>query len=105
MESILKKYDNIKLWDDNSKVVQWSCAGPRGRYGDNIYSKMISKSDADWIIIVDADEFIYAREGYDTIRDFEITVLHGIRSSSYGAGSSKPTRLEDLTICELFLCS
>ena len=31
---------------------------------------MIGKSNAEWIIIVDADEFVYAREGYDTIRDF-----------------------------------
>ena len=69
-ESILKKYDNIKLWNDRSDVVQWNCEGPRGKYGGNIYSKMISKSIADWIIIVDSDEFVYAREGYDTIRDF-----------------------------------
>lgn len=71
-KSILNKYNNITLFDDDGSAIQVSMNGERGRYGPNIYSKMISKSDADWIILVDADEFIYAREGYDTIKDFII---------------------------------
>ena len=71
-KSILNNYDNITLIDDDGDSVQLRCKGPRGNYGSNIYSKLIGYSDADWIIFVDADEFVYAKEGYDTIKDFII---------------------------------
>ena len=31
---------------------------------------MISENKTEWVIICDLDEFMYAREGYDTIRQF-----------------------------------
>jgi len=69
-QSILDKYDNVVLYKDNSQQIQWSCQRPHGEYGPGIYSKMISENETDWVIIVDADEFMYAREGYDTIKQF-----------------------------------
>ncbi len=69
-QDILDKYDNIILYKDSSEQVQWGCEYPRGEYGKGIYSKMISENKTEWAIICDLDEFMYAREGYDTIRQF-----------------------------------
>jgi|TARA_B100001094_G_scaffold158928_1_gene153831 hypothetical protein len=69
-QSILDKYDNIILYKDSYKDIQWDCTGTKGKYGLNIYSKMLTEHKTDWAVICDPDEFMYAREGYDTIREF-----------------------------------
>jgi len=69
-ESILNKFDNIVLFKDDSPSVQIECNSPMSAYGSNIYSKMISDTESEWYIIVDADEFMYSRGQYKTIRDF-----------------------------------
>ena len=67
---ILDKYDNIILYKDNAEQIQWNCMPPYGKYGKSIYSKMVTDTDTEWVIVADADEFMYAREGYSTIREF-----------------------------------
>ncbi len=67
---ILDKYDNIILYKDTSLQIQWRCNGPYGKAGKSIYSKMVSDIDTEWVIVADADEFMYAREGYSTIKEF-----------------------------------
>ena len=69
-QSILDKYDNIILHKDSSPQIQWGTEFPRGKYGDGIYSKLLTEHKTEWAIICDPDEFMYAREGYDTIRQF-----------------------------------
>lgn len=69
-ESILNKFDNIVLFKDDSPSIQLECKSPMLPYGSNIYSKMISDTESEWYIIVDADEFMYSRGQYKTIRDF-----------------------------------
>lgn len=69
-QSIIDKYDNIILYKDSSDEIQWNAEPPRGDYGAGIYSKILTENKTEWAIICDPDEFMYAREGYDTIKDF-----------------------------------
>ena len=69
-QSIIDKYDNIVLYEDSSDEIQWNTEPPRGKYGGGIYSKLLTYHKTEWAIICDVDEFMYAREGYDTIRQF-----------------------------------
>ena len=67
---IIRKYRQyITLFNDNSKYAQ-----------ERLYDKYFLpiKDDSVWMMIIDLDEFVYSRNGYNTIPDYLKTVSRAV---------------------------